>query len=228
MAGMASSSLTISSTSKFQQIGRRNLTRTPNTWRKLGIRAEVNYINADEAKKLVTSEGYAVLDVRDKTQYDRAHIKSSYHVPLFIFNEDNDIGTFVKRTVHNNFSGLFFGIPFTKENPDFVESVKSQISPESKVLLVCQGGLRSTAAANQLEQAGFKNIACITSGLQSVKPGTFDSEGPTELQNAGKGGLQEVQGKISAVLGTVLICAYLFITFFPDQAEKLLALVPAG
>ncbi|XP_065857015.1 rhodanese-like domain-containing protein 9, chloroplastic [Euphorbia lathyris] len=228
LAGMATSSLTISSsTSKFQKFGR-NHTRRPNSWRKLGIRAEVNYVNADEAKKLVADEGYSVLDVRDKTQYDRAHIKSSYHVPLFILNEDNDLGTFVKRTVHNNFSGLFFGIPFTKPNPEFLESVKTQISPESKVLLVCQGGLRSTAAANKLEQAGFQNIACITSGLQSVKPGTFDSEGSTELQNAGKAGLITIQGKISAVLGTVLICAYLFITFFPDQAEKLLELVPAG
>jgi hypothetical protein len=48
------------------------------------------------------------------------------------------------------------------------------------------------------------------------------------LQNAGKAGLVQIQGKISAVLGTVLICAYLFITFFPDQAEKLIQLVPSG
>lgn len=33
---------------------------------------------------------------------------------------------------------------------------------------------RSTAAANKLEQAGFENIACMTSGLQSVKPGNQD------------------------------------------------------
>lgn len=86
--------------------------------------------------------------------------------------------------------------------------------------------------------------------------GSFDSVGSTELQNAGKAGLVTVQGKISAVLGTVLICkafdkflaffyknliyhhltlgsfvafsgAYLFITFFPDQAEKILALFPS-
>ena len=30
---------------------------------------------------------------------------------------------------------------------------------------------RSSAAANQLDQAGFQSIACITSGLQKVKPG---------------------------------------------------------
>lgn len=31
---------------------------------------------------------------------------------------------------------------------------------------------RSTAAARKLEEYGFQNIACVTSGLQSVKPGT--------------------------------------------------------
>ncbi|KAF5750689.1 hypothetical protein HS088_TW03G01028 [Tripterygium wilfordii] len=237
MAGLGScfTTTTLPLRSKYQtpwlqleiQFGRSipgNLSRP----RKLGIRAEVDYVNVEEAKKLIASEGYAILDVRDKSQYDRAHIKSCYHVPLFIENQDNDLGTIIKRTVHNNFSGLFFGLPFTKLNPDFVQSVKSQFSQESKLLVVCQEGLRSTAAADKLENAGFQNIACITKGLQAVEPGTFDSVGSTELQNAGKAGLVTVQGKISAVLGTALICAYLFITFFPDQAEKLLQLVPAS
>ncbi|KAA3478346.1 Polyadenylate-binding 2 [Gossypium australe] len=53
--------------------------------------------------------------------------------------------------------------------------------------------------------------------------GTFDSVGTTKLQDAGKAGLvMTIQGKNSAVLGSALICAYLFITLFPDQAEKLL------
>ncbi|GFQ05452.1 rhodanese-like domain-containing protein 9 chloroplastic [Phtheirospermum japonicum] len=180
--------------------------------RNLVIKAEVDFVNFEEAKKLIAVDGYAVVDVRDRTQFERAHIKDCYHVPLFIENKDNDLGTILLRTVHNNFSGLFYGLPFTKPNPDFVQSVKSQ----------------STAAANKLDEAGYQNIACITSGLQSVAPGTFDSVGSTELQNAGKAGLVTIQGKISAVLGTVLICAYLFITFFPDQAEKLLQLVPAS
>ncbi|GAU25103.1 hypothetical protein TSUD_257970 [Trifolium subterraneum] len=58
---------------------------------------------------------------------------------------------------------------------------------------------RSAAAATKLEEAGFQNVACITSGLQTVKPRTIESVGSTELQNAGKA------GKISVVLGTDLI-----------------------
>jgi len=149
------------------------------------IRAEVSFVEADEAKRLVAEEGFTVLDIRDRTQRERAYIKSSTHVPLFIENQDNDIGmgttacisckkcyalkvelwpwvlklvaavlrtfslilfccqgTIVKRQVHNNFAGLFFGLPFTKLNPDFTKAVKEKFSPESKLLVVCQEGLR--------------------------------------------------------------------------------------
>ncbi|RDY00510.1 Rhodanese-like domain-containing protein 9, chloroplastic [Mucuna pruriens] len=169
--------------------------------RRLAIKAEVEYVSAEKAKELVEVNGYAVLDVRDKTQFERAHIKSCSHVPLFVENKDND-------------PGLEFLLP-----KDFMWS---QFPPETKLLVVCQEGLRSAAAASTLEKAGFVNIACITSGLQTAKPGmdnklnhspsvgTFDSVGSTELENAGKAG------------------AYLFITFFPDQAEKLFQLAPAG
>lgn len=60
--------------------------------RALGIRAEVSFVNAEEAKKLIAVEGYTILDVRDKSQYGRAHIKSCFHVPIFIENQDNDLG----------------------------------------------------------------------------------------------------------------------------------------
>ncbi|XP_073045836.1 rhodanese-like domain-containing protein 9, chloroplastic [Primulina eburnea] len=205
-------------TPKVSRLPRRNLV----------IKAEVKFVNSEEAKKLIAVEGFAVLDVRDRIQFERAHIKDCYHIPLFIENKDNDLGTIIKRTVHNNFSGLFFGLPFTKANPEFVQSVRSQFSPESKLLLVCQEGLRSASAAYKLEEAGYQNIACVTSGLQSVTTGTFDSVGSTELKDAGKAGLITIQGKISAVLGTVLICAFLFVTFFPDQAEKLFQLAPTS
>ena len=42
----------------------------------------------------------------------------------------------MKRTVHNNFSGLFFGLPFTKLNPEFVKAVRNEFSQDSKLLLV--------------------------------------------------------------------------------------------
>ena len=101
-------------------------------------------------------------------------------------------------------------------------------------------------------------IVCVYKERKKFRSaGTFDSVGTTELQDAGKAGLITVQGKISAVLGTALVCkffinllklqclcswslkyfllslvncagAYLFITFFPEQAEKLLQFAPTS
>ncbi|KAK1629994.1 hypothetical protein QYE76_004309 [Lolium multiflorum] len=187
----------------------------------VAVRAEVSFVSGDEAKRLVAEEGYAVLDIRDRRQYERAHVRGSAHVPLYIENEDNDIGTIIKRQAHNNFAGLFYGLAFTKPNQEFTKMVKSKFSPQSKLLVVCQEGLRSTAAAEALEREGFQNLACIMSGLQTLKPGTFESVGEFELENAGKAGLVVVQGKISRILGAVLITLLLFITVFPDQAQQL-------
>lgn len=60
--------------------------------RNFRIKAEVKFVTAEEAKELVAVDGYNVLDVRDKTQFERAHIKTCYHVPLFVENKDNDPG----------------------------------------------------------------------------------------------------------------------------------------
>lgn len=185
------------------------------------VRSEVKYVDGEQARKLVTDDGYTILDIRDRVQYEKAHIVPSVHIPVYIENTDNDLGTIVNRTLHNNFSGLFYGLAFTKPNPEFVSSVEKIFPKDSKLLLVCQEGLRSGAASSKLEDAGFQNLAYISLGLQKVKPGVFEKEGPVELQDAGKGGLVTVQGKISAVLGTVLVVAFLFITLFPNQAEQL-------
>lgn len=60
--------------------------------RNFTIKAEVEFVTADEAKELVAVNGFNVLDVRDKNQFERAHIKTCYHVPLFVENTDNDPG----------------------------------------------------------------------------------------------------------------------------------------
>jgi hypothetical protein len=55
----------------------------------------------------------------------------------------------------------------------------------------------------------------------SMQAGIFEKEGPKELEDAGKAGLVTIQGQFSIVLGTILVLAYLFLQFFPDQAEQI-------
>ncbi|KAL3700816.1 hypothetical protein R1sor_018838 [Riccia sorocarpa] len=189
----------------------------------LSTRAEVQFVSVEEAKEMVEKDGYKILDIRDKTQYERSHIPSSVHVPYFIENTDSDIGTVINRQLHNNFAGLLYGLAYTKPNPEFIQEVTSKFEDreQSKLLLVCQEGLRSGYAAEKLEGVGFKNLAYINAGLNKVPPGVFPKEGEKELQDAGKGGLVTIQGPVSRVVGIILILAYLFLQFFPDQANDL-------
>ncbi|KAG6543180.1 hypothetical protein Mapa_015429 [Marchantia paleacea] len=184
--------------------------------------AEVKFVGVEEAKQMVEKDGYTILDIRDKSQYERSHIANCVHIPYFIENTDNDIGTIINRQLHNNFSGLFYGLAFTKPNPDFVPQVTSKFPKDSsKLLLVCQEGLRSGYAAERLEGVGFQDVAYINSGLNKVAPGVFPKEGEKELQDAGKGGLVTIQGPVSRVVGAILVLAFLFLQFFPEQANEL-------
>ncbi|KAL3690125.1 hypothetical protein R1sor_016434 [Riccia sorocarpa] len=126
------------------------------------------------------------------------------------------------RQLHNNFAGLLYGLAYTKPNPVFIQQVTSKFEDreQSKLLLVCQEGLRSGYATEKLEGVGFKNVAYINAGLNKVPPGVFSKEGEKELQDAGKGGLVTIQGPVSRVVGIILILAYLFLQFFPDQATE--------
>jgi rhodanese-related sulfurtransferase len=183
--------------------------------------ATVKYVDPEAAKELVTKEGYTIVDIRDESQYKRSHIASSLHVPLFIENTDSDIGTLLRKQMHMSFAGTFYGVAFTKTNPDFVATFEKQFQKDSKILIVCQEGLRSGKAAEELERAGFQNVSYLVNGLQKVKPGIFEKEGPKELEDAGKAGLVTIQTQFSIVLGTILVLAYLFLQLFPDQAEQL-------
>ena len=60
----------------------------------LFVRAEIKYVDPAGAKKLVVEEGYTVLDIRDRVQYEKAHIVPSVHIPVYIENTDNDIGMY--------------------------------------------------------------------------------------------------------------------------------------
>lgn len=45
--------------------------------------------------------------------------------------------------MHMSFAGTFYGVAFTKTNPDFVATFEKQFQKDSKILVVCQEGLRS-------------------------------------------------------------------------------------
>lgn len=96
-----------------------------------------------EAKTVVASEGYVLLDVRPAWEREKARVKGSLHVPLFVEDTDNGPITLLKKWIHLGYIGLWTGQRFTMFNDEFTLRVVEAVpDKESKVLVVCGEGLR--------------------------------------------------------------------------------------
>ena len=54
-------------------------------------------------------------------------------------------------------------------NPDFVSVVERNFSTDRKIIVGCQAGPRSTAAARMLEQAGYQDISNLLGGFGGMR-----------------------------------------------------------
>ena len=88
---------------------------------------------AEAAKKM--EEGYVYLDVRSVPEFEGGHPKGAYNIPLMQ-------------------AGKFGMSP----NPKFLEEVAKALPKGSKIVVGCQSGGRSVAAAGMLEQAGYQDV----------------------------------------------------------------------
>lgn len=57
-------------------------------------------------------------------------------------------------------------------NPDFVSVVEKNFAKDKKIIVGCQAGPRSTAAARMLEQAGFQDISNMLGGFGGMRDQT--------------------------------------------------------
>ena len=54
-------------------------------------------------------------------------------------------------------------------NPDFVKVVEANFPHDKKVIVGCQAGPRSTAAARMLDQAGFQDVSNMLGGFGGMR-----------------------------------------------------------
>lgn len=75
-------------------------------------------------------------------------------------------GTLVKKFAHNSFAGTFYGVAFTKPNEEFVHTLEKQFQKDSKVLLVCQEGLRCALVSSPSVSLHSLSSVRINSGMK--------------------------------------------------------------
>ncbi|GMN21393.1 hypothetical protein TIFTF001_043303 [Ficus carica] len=116
---------------------------TSSNGRQLIESGAVRPIRPSEATAAVSGEGYVVLDVRPVWEREKAHVRGSLHVPLFVEDTDNSLLTLLKKWVHFGYIGLWTGQYFTTLNPDFFRGVEEVVPDKSaKLLVACGEGLR--------------------------------------------------------------------------------------
>jgi rhodanese-related sulfurtransferase len=102
-------------------------------------------ISPEEAARLLR-EGYVYLDVRNPDEVALGHPEGAYNIPWL----DPSVTT---RT----------------PNPRFLDIVRATFAPDQRIVVGCQTGRRSLAAAELLIQEGFSRIVEQRAGFAGSK-----------------------------------------------------------
>ncbi|GBG68615.1 hypothetical protein CBR_g3156 [Chara braunii] len=145
------------------------------------------------ARPMLSEGGCRLLDVRPAWEYERAHLKSSLHVPLFIEDTDTSLVGLLKSSINMGYGGVWMGTKVVKRNENFVDQVQRLAANDDKLIVACGEGLRSLLAVEELYDAGFTNMVWLRGGFNSSKPDDFpDVVGDTELRFATVGGVSKL------------------------------------
>ncbi|XWS43849.1 hypothetical protein CRYUN_Cryun16bG0139800 [Craigia yunnanensis] len=152
---------------------------------------EIKPILPKDAATAINSEGFKLLDIRPEWEREKAYVKGSLHVPLFVKDLDNSPITLLKKWVHFGYIGLWTGQNFTMINPNFIHEVEAVVpDKDANLLVACGEGLRSMMATSKLYEGGYKNLGWLAGGFNRAAYGDFSEvEGPEELQYATIGGV---------------------------------------
>ncbi|KAE8720315.1 Rhodanese-like domain-containing protein 10 [Hibiscus syriacus] len=167
---------------------------------------EVTPIPPKDAATALNSDGFKLLDIRPQWEREKAYVKGSLHVPLFVKDMDNSPITLLKKWVHFGYIGLWTGQNFTMINPNFVQEVDTAVSEDkdAKLLVACGEGLRSMMATSKLYDGGYKNLGWLAGGFNRSADSDFpEVEGPEKLQYATIGGVSYYFLKLLLLLQAV-------------------------
>lgn len=146
-----------------------------------------------DAHQLLSQEGYKLLDVRPIWEWEKSYVNGSYHIPLFVEDEDTSYLTLFRKSIQMGYGGVWMGQRLTKRNEQFLEQVQSAFpEKDQKVLVACGEGLRSLLALDELHDDGYTNLAWMDGGFSRSRGENFpDVQGSTKLQFANIGGAAE-------------------------------------
>ena len=143
----------------------------------------VKQINVRQAHELQQTENYTYVDVRSVPEYDKGHPAGAHNVPLL--NLDAGMGRMVP-------------------NADFLRVMQANYPADTKLLIGCQVGGRSSQAAQILASAGYTDLSNVMGGFGGARDpstgqvhaeGGFEAELPVETSATPEGSYEELKKK---------------------------------
>jgi rhodanese-related sulfurtransferase len=114
-------------------------------------------ITPQQAHDLLAADANTVyIDVRTEREFANGHPHGAVNIPVAF--PDPARGMIV--------------------NADFVKVVQANFPREKKIIVGCQAGPRSTAAAGMLQQAGFQDISNMLGGFGGMRDQTGNVSAP--------------------------------------------------
>ncbi|CAN6244979.1 unnamed protein product [Urochloa humidicola] len=138
-------------------------------WEALIREQKIKTLTPREAGYTYKLTDKALLDVRPSNERQKAWVKGSTWIPIFDVDTSVDLGGLSKK-------------------------VEEKFPKDTDIILVCQKGLRSLAACEQLYNAGFENLFWVQGGLEAAEEEDFDREGSQPFKLAAIGGVSEFFG----------------------------------
>lgn len=164
--------------------------------REVLLQKRVRSVDVKEALRLQKENNFVILDVRPEAEFKEAHPPGAINVQIYRLIKEWTAWDIARRAAFA-FFGIFSG---TEENPEFLQSVESQLSKDAKVIVACTAGgtmrptqnlpegqqSRSLIAAYLLVLNGYANIYHLEGGLY-----TWFKEGLPVVSEEESSGTQE-------------------------------------
>lgn len=145
------------------------------TKRELLLQKRVRSVEVKEALRLQKENNFVILDVRPEAEFKEAHPPGAINVQIYRLIKEWTAWDIARRAAFA-FFGIFSG---TEENPEFLQSVESQLDKDAKIIVACATGgtmkpsqnlpegqqSRSLIAAYLLVLNGYKNVYHLEGGL---------------------------------------------------------------
>lgn len=112
----------------------------------------------------------------------KAGVKGAVTIPLYIQEGFDSPANLLKHAAWLGMGGLWLGGLHMKPNPAFLGDVAAAIPKDAKVVVACQKGLRSLAAAEQLARAGYGELAWVNGGLDTAAKTDLEVVGANDLR----------------------------------------------